>query len=219
VTATPARPASPVSPRTPAQSRRALLGLAALFFAPLGLAFLVYYGSGGHWRPPGHVNHGTLIEPVRPTPPLRLPELLPARVPAAAANDPGSLTAPDFLAHRWTLLYEGPGACGAACRRALHETRQVRLALNRDMSRVQRVFLATDPCCELEALRREHPDLIVVRADAAAGPLRALLPGADSDRVYVIDPLGNLMMWYSPAAGPKDMLSDLKRLLGVSHVG
>jgi KaiC/GvpD/RAD55 family RecA-like ATPase len=38
-------------------------------------------------------------------------------------------------------------------------------------------------------------------------------------QVYVIDPLGNLMMWYSKDATSKGMKKDLKRLLKVSKIG
>jgi hypothetical protein len=65
--------------------------------------------------------------------------------------------------------------------------------------------------------------LIAIRASADDEPLLALLPMKSSDRdsrrIYLIDPLGNLMMWYPPGAPPKGMLEDLKRLLGLSHVG
>jgi hypothetical protein len=37
--------------------------------------------------------------------------------------------------------------------------------------------------------------------------------------VYLIDPLGNLMMSYAADARPKGMLEDLKKLLRLSHVG
>jgi hypothetical protein len=134
-------------------------------------------------------------------------------------------TDPDFLRHRWTLLYWGPGSCPARCRTNLYNTRQVRIALDRDRDRVQRVFIAEGECCDMEYLRVEHPDLITVRATSAAAPLLALLPGVDgssaatAERVYLIDPLGNLMMSYAPDAKPKGMLEDMKRLLGLSHVG
>ena len=59
--------------------------------------------------------------------------------------------------------------------------RQVRLALDREMQRVQRVLLADDGCCDLAALHDAHPDLIVARRGAAAS-LTALLPEADSER-------------------------------------
>jgi hypothetical protein len=38
-------------------------------------------------------------------------------------------------------------------------------------------------------------------------------------RIYLVDPLGNLMLSYAPDANPKGMLDDLKRLLRLSHVG
>jgi hypothetical protein len=63
-----------------------------------------------------------------------------------------------------------------------------------------------------------------VQASAAAAPLTAILEHAGhtpaaADRVYLIDPLGNLMMCYSVDARPKGMLEDLKKLLRLSHVG
>lgn len=195
-------------PRTPdRRQRRVLIGLALLFFAPLGLAFYLYYGPA--WRPGGHVNAGVLIEPARPLPALALPLL-------EAGN-----TGADFLKGRWTLLLVGSGPCEQACRERLYDTRQVRLALDRDMKRVQRAFIAGPGCCDVESLRREHPDLIMLRAGGAADPLLALLPGADlvPPRVYLIDPLGNLMMFYAADTPAKGMLQDLKRLLRLSSVG
>ena len=184
------------------RQRRLLIGLAFLFFAPLAVSFYLYYGPAG-WRPGNRVNHGDLIDPPRPLPDGSLP----------------------VLKGKWTLLYVGAGSCSARCRSDLYETRQVRIALNRDMDRVQRVFIALGDCCDRQFLHAEHPDLLTVRATADAAPLLGLLPAFDgiapaaADRIYLIDPLGNLMMSYSPDAKPKGMLTDLKRLLGLSHVG
>jgi hypothetical protein len=114
------------------------------------------------------------------------------------------------------------GACAERCRTSLYETRQVRLALDRDMDRVQRVFIADGDCCDFQFLREQHPDLIAVRMNPAAAPLLALLPQRDpaiAERIYLIDPLGNLMMSYAPDAKPKGMLEDMKRLLRLSHIG
>ena len=210
---------SPVEVTQAGHHRSMLIGLALLFFAPLALAFLLYYGL--HWRPGGQLNHGDLVQP-----PLPLPDLALHRVEAAAPDAvPGAadaLTAPDFLKGKWTLLYFGPGSCPAACRADLYDTRQVRTALGKDESRVQRVFLAEGACCDLTLLRTLHPDLVTVRVTDEAAPLVTLLrqarPGA-RDRIYVIDPLGNLMMSYAADAPAKGMLEDLKRLLGLSHVG
>jgi cytochrome oxidase Cu insertion factor (SCO1/SenC/PrrC family) len=198
---------------------RLLVVLALVFFAPLGVAFYLYYGPSG-WRPAGRVNHGDLIDPPRRLPALALPLVTGGPVD----NETGPATDADFFKGKWTLLYWGAGACSLRCRTDLYDTRQVRLALNRDMGRVQRVFLAEGACCDMDFLRAEHPDLITVRATAKASPLLALLPRGGSgigaaDRVYLIDPLGNLMMSYAPDSDPKGMLEVLKRLLGLSQVG
>lgn len=199
------------------RQRRLLIALALLFFAPLAVSFYLYYGPSG-WHPDSRVNRGDLIDP-----PLPLPD---ASFPLAHAGgaEPG-LSDQALLKKKWTLLYWGPGSCPARCRADLYNTRQVRIALNRDMDRVQRVFIAEGECCDWEYLRSQHPDLITVRSTPAALPLLKLLPAfhgispAAADRVYVVDPLGNLMMSYAPDARPKGMLEDLKRLLGLSHVG
>jgi len=192
------------------RQRRMLIGLAMLFFAPLGLAFFLYYGHAG-WLPGGRVNAGDLIDPARPLPSLTLPLFSPGN------------TDPNFLKGKWTFLYALDGACGQACRTRLYDTRQVRLALDRDMNRVQRVFIAAPECCDAQFLHGQHPDLIAIRAGTEAAPLLASLPGeggaAGSARVYLIDPLGNLMMSYPAGIKAKGMLDDMKRLLRLSSIG
>jgi hypothetical protein len=197
------------------RQRRLLVGLGLLFFAPLGLSFYLYYGPAG-WRPGNRVNHGDLVDPPRPLPDLTLP----IAHGAAGPGKPGLA-----LRGKWTLLYFGAGSCAALCRAELYETRQVRIALNRDMDRVQRLFIASGECCDWQFLDAQHPDLATVGATAGAAPVVELLPSfngiapAAADRIYLIDPLGNLMMSYAPGAPPKGLLTDLKRLLGLSHVG
>ena len=194
------------------RQRRLLIVLALMFFAPLGLAFYLYYGHGT-WHPGGHVNAGDLIQPARPLPSLSLP------LWGSGTTDP------NFLKRKWTFLYVAAGPCAEACRTRLYDTRQVRLALDRDMNRVQRVFVADPDCCDARWLHEQHPDLITVRAGAAVAPLLALLPGRDGEtlaaapRVYLIDPLGNLMMSYAADVKAKGMLEDMKRLLRLSSIG
>ena len=192
------------------RQRRVLIGLALLFFAPLGLAFYLYYGLGG-WHPGAHVNTGELVQPPRPLPSLPLP-----------LWGTGS-TAANFLQGKWTFLYVVQGPCTQVCRNNLYETRQVRVALDRDMNRVQRVFIASEDCCDLAVLRQQHPDLATLRLGPEVAPLLAILDAAGGgntgDRIYIVDPLGNLMMSYAPTARPKGMLEDMKRLLRLSSIG
>ncbi len=182
--------------------------LVAVFFAPLALAFLLYYGGGG-WRPPGSTNRGELISPARPLPSVELPTPSGAPLPASTWHG------------KWTLVYVGDGRCDDRCRAALILMRQTRLALNTDMARVQRVFLATGNCCDLTYLAAEHPGLAVARADNEPGAaLLAAFPDAAEGSIYIVDPLGNLMMRHAPTAAPsKDLLEDLRKLLKLSHIG
>lgn len=200
------------------RQRRILIGLALLFFAPLGLSFYLYYGKS--WRPGGRVNAGELIAPPRPLPSLVLPLL---GVGSTGTGTSPSETNPQFLKNKWTLLYVQPGRCDDECRRHLYDTRQVRLALDREMNRVQRVFIGDSDCCDLQELKAAHPDLIFIRASPADEPLLALLPkgagAVNAHRVYLIDPLGNVMMFYSPDVKSKGMLEDMKRLLRLSSIG
>ena len=197
------------------RQRRILIGVALMFFAPLALSFYLYYGN--YWHPGGRVNAGELIDPARPLPALRLP----LAAPAKGTDD--LQTNPQFLTHKWTLLYVQHGRCDDECLRHLYDTRQVRLALDREMDRVQRVFIGDGDCCDLKELLAAHPDLIAIRSSPADEPLLAMLPQRsgklNSHRVYVVDPLGNLMMFYDADSRPKGMLEDMKRLLRLSSIG
>jgi hypothetical protein len=180
------------------RQRRILIGVALMFFGPLGISFFLYYGHA--WHPGGRVNNGELIQPPRSLPLSALP-------------------VPHTLQHKWTMLYVQRGPCDELCLRRLYDTRQVRTALDRDMDRVQRVLIADADCCDMQKLREMHPDLITVTTGPAVEPLLALLPAANSQRIYLIDPLGNMMMFYGADAKAKGMLEDLKRLLRLSQIG
>lgn len=186
--------------KTPSQSqlrggRGALIGLAALFFLPVAGAFWLYYGGG--WRPAGSTNHGELISPARPLP------------------------AADALRGKWTMLYVGDGSCPEACRQALWTMRQTRLLLAEDMDRVQRVFLAEANCCDRAFLDREHAGLrIVTPEDPAAQAWIGQFPRTPGRQfLYIIDPLGNLMMRFDLAMNPKGLKEDIDKLLKLSHIG
>jgi hypothetical protein len=212
--------ASPPAASTAAASLRArnlrtIGALAGLFLVPLAIAFYTYYASD--WRPARHVNHGTLISPPRPLPAVELP-----RLSLAPADDLG---ARPVFRNRWSLVYIGDGACDPGCRWALYVMRQTRLGLGDDMTRVARVFLVSAGCCDRGFLARAYPGLVVLDA---AGPAGAALlaqfpgggaPGARAHTLYVVDPLGNLMMSYDARANPHGLLQDLQKLLRLSHIG
>jgi cytochrome oxidase Cu insertion factor (SCO1/SenC/PrrC family) len=195
-----------IDPELHRRNFRTVFALAGLFLLPLVLSFWLYYGL--HWRPHGTTNHGELIAPVRP---------LPDTVLTDAAGRPAGR----IFADKWTLVYVGNGSCDADCRTTLVFMRQTRLSLNNEMTRVQRVFLATADCCDQAYLASQHPGLRVFDASQpAAQALLAQFPqDALAQSLFVVDPLGNLMMRYDARLPPKGLLEDLKRLLQLSHIG
>jgi hypothetical protein len=213
-----------VSAVTPGELRarnlRTLAALAALFLAPLVLAFFTYYGTD--WRPSAHLNHGRLITPARPLPQVALERIdLGEGAPAAARGAGSSRALPPVLRTHWSLVYVGDGACASDCRAALYLMRQTRLALNNDMTRVERVFLVVSGCCERGFLAREHAGLQVLDASAAqARTLLARFPAEGREHtLFVVDPLGNLVMSYDAREDPRGLLQDLEKLLRLSHIG
>ena len=181
--------------------------LAGIFFLPLALSFYMYYGAG--WRPAASTAHGELYSPARP-------------IPMADLRDAKGTIAPvNVLSEKWALVYVGDGACDAACKSSLYFMRQTRLSLNNEMTRVARVFLATAQCCNNELLEREHPGLVTLDASGPeATALIATFPLTDRvQSLFIVDPLGNLVMRYDTRESPKGLLDDLKKLLKLSHIG
>jgi hypothetical protein len=189
-----------------ARGRRTLLIVAAVFLVPVAVAFTLYYGK--LWRPANSASKGELIDPARPL------------AVAGLRHADGSPAGPEVLSGKWTLIYIGDGRCDQACRQALVFGRQSRLALNNEMTRVQRVFLATGNCCDNDYFTREHAGLIALDASSPeASAFVAQFPEGREHSLFIVDPLGNLMMRHDASHTTKDLLSDLKKLLKLSHIG
>ena len=186
--------------------RRMFLIIAAVFLLPVAASFALYYGK--LWRPAGSASKGELITPARPL------------AVAGLRHPDGTPANSDVLSGKWTLIYIGDGHCDDACRNALVLGRQSRLALNNEMTRVQRVMLATANCCDNEYFAREQAGLIALDASSKeASALLAQFPAAREHSLFIVDPLGNLMMRHDASHTTKDLLSDLKKLLKLSHIG
>ena len=186
-------------------ARLKLIAVLLVCAAPVIASYLAYYVM----PPGGRTNFGTLIEPQRPVPDLKL--AAPDGAPARFAS----------LLGQWVLLQVDAGACAAACTDKLYALRQQRTMTGKDRDRIERVWLVSDAATPSPSLLRDYEGTVVLRADPAE--LAALLPVEPGRRVedylYVVDPLGNLMMRFPADGDPAKIRKDLARLLKASRVG
>lgn len=193
----------------PGKGRLTLLLIIAVFAIPMIAAYL-YRPSG----PPG--NYGTLVDPPRALQEFRMTGL---------EGEPAGL---ETLKDKWTLLYVGGDDCGEPCRTQLFNIERVRLTQGKHMDRVQSLYLAPASMAarEVSDTLVEYNGVKGYRFSRSA--LDDMAPGFDwgdaagpgaAGRIYVIDPLGNLMMFYPEDADPTGMKKDLERLLKVSQIG
>lgn len=190
----------------PANVRRTRLTLVvifALFALPFVLAWVLNFV--GHFTSGTTVNHGTLIQPVRPV------------TADGLVDAQGNALAADYFKGEWVLLFRHAGDCADTCHQSLYVLRQVRLAQGKNIDRVKRLLLLEGAAMPAWAgeVARHYPGLDIARASTSGAS--AAFPAAG--RIYLVDPLGNLMMEYALDADPRGMIKDLERLLRISYVG
>jgi cytochrome oxidase Cu insertion factor (SCO1/SenC/PrrC family) len=173
-----------------------IAGILLACLAPLVAAYLVY----ALWPPERQMNYGELIEPL-PLPQERLQRV-----------DGRAFELAD-LKGRWILVQVDEARCAEACRTKLYQMRQVRLTQGRDMQRIERLWLVADDAPVAQPLHETYAGTHIVR-----GRESMLLHDA-RDHIYLIDPLGNLMLSFPRNPDPSRMKKDLERLLKVSRVG
>jgi hypothetical protein len=125
---------------------------------------------------------------------------------------PRAVSAAPFAALRgkWVLVSADAAACDAYCEKKLYFMRQVRRAQGKDMERIERLWLVSGagaPRAELLA--------------AIEGTRVAMLedPAFTAEHIYLVDPLGNLMLRFPRDPDPSRMIKDLQRLLRYSRIG
>lgn len=185
-----------------AKSRRTILIVAMVCFAPFILARLMYY----YWQPSGRVNYGDLISGVM--------------VPKDSAPllDGKSF---DFnkLYGKWVYVTVDSAQCDAYCENKLWKIRQVRKTQGKYPERIERVWLISDDAPIRASLLKEYDGMWMARVKA--GPLLSIFPVETQlrDGIYLVDPLGNIVLRYPKDADPTRMKKDITRLLSVSRIG
>lgn len=193
---------------TPAKrkGRWKLFAVLLVCASPLLLSYLTYYVI----KPAGRTNYGDLIDP-RNHP---IPQL-------GATTLDGKPAGLEHFKGQWVMLNVDNGDCQQACRDQLVQMRQLRLMTGKDRERVERVWLITDTTPLDTMLMRvvEGTHFLRVPLDAVAKWLPVEQGGNAADHIYLIDPLGNLMMRFPKNADPAKVKKDIGKLLKASAIG
>ena len=188
------------------KGRWKLLAVIAVCAAPLIASYLSYYVI----KPEGRTNYGTILDPRA--------YAIPALDATTLDGKPISL---DAYKGKWIMLLVDDAECGETCKRKLYNLRQLRLAQGKDRDRVERLWLITDDKPLETLVIREYDGTQMLRAKPDL--VRTWLPvepgTAVEDHIYMIDPLGNLMMRFPKDADPNKIKKDLSKLLKASRIG
>lgn len=221
-------------------STRTLWLVVAVCVAPVLASYFLYYGV----RPEGRTNYGDLLSPQVEVSALATRVVVTPKAESGFLDVLGALPAEDSrralasladFRGRWLLVRVGPSACDASCEKQLWLMRQLRLTTGRDRDRVERVWLVTSPEAAAPAAQTladyEGTWVVAVAPSTVTNWPLALDPPAvgggpspaagseASSHLWLVDPLGNLMMRFPADPDPAKMKKDLLKLLKASRVG
>jgi len=188
------------------RGRVKLLTILAVCAAPLIASYLAYYVA----TPSERTNYGTILDPRT----LPIPDM------QSTTLDGQPRTLAD-LKGKWIMLRAGGAECLEECQRQLWAMRQWQVMQGKNQERLTRVWLITDDKPLETVIIREYDGTEMLRAPGATvAKWLPVEPGTTmSDHIYLIDPLGNLMMRWPKAPEPSRVHKDISKLLKASGIG
>src|SRR5450830_956271 len=184
-----------------------LLMLLIVFVTPVFMVIAMHHFD---WHPHGS-SHGQLVSPARLLHPSN-----------QLVNADNVNIKAGFLLDKWSMVYIADD-CAEDCVARLHTMRQLQVSMDKDMGRLQRILLTSSQ--NIALIQKQYPDLLIL-----SKPQSALIefrqqfdssdaPAGSANQIYLVDPLGNLMMYFPSNLPPTEMRKDLVRLLAYAWAG
>lgn len=180
------------------------------FIAPVALAYLMFFFVDVK----SFTNRGEILNPIIHIRDFNL------------KNENAVLIPEKTLTYKWRLISFLRKDCDQQCESRLHDSRQVYTSLGKDRHRVNLMFVHLEPANQAlsELISDEHKNVIHVYGDHqsiinALGNNIRDDAGIDHNEIYIMDPMGNVMMRFTQDQPNKDFLYDLKKLLKASLIG
>lgn len=182
-------------------NRIKLVLIGVLLLSPIIASYTLFFTG---YRP-GNINYGELID-------------IHKMVGSGVRQDNNEILRMKDLHGKWVMLTVDSGHCDEACDLKLYYMRQIRTMQNKEMDRIERVWLVDDNVkVEPEVVEKFKGTFFVNAQDSE---LLDQISPRDSQRkhIYLIDPMGNLMLRFPEEIEPRKMSDDIKRLLHVSQI-
>tara|TARA_X000000368_G_scaffold66345_1_gene47694 strand:- start:244 stop:822 length:579 start_codon:yes stop_codon:yes gene_type:complete len=130
----------------------------------------------------------------------------------------------DSMERKWMLVHFINDACLESCADLIYVARQVNVLLARQQTRVKRYIAAPiEVKPMLENFFTTYQDLNFIEVKDQSTTIQEFKKnGIDpfaQPNMFVIDPIGNIILHYSGEVDGKKLLADLKKLLGASKIG
>lgn len=201
----------------PKRSMWPLYAILLMALSPVVAALLAYFMPQLGLRPDGHNNYGQILDPQRPLPSA---QALPLTTLEGAPFDLSSLLG------QWVLVSADESACPESCVRKLFILRNSHASQGKNVDRLSRVWFVTDQGEVPQQVLDAYVGTYMLRADPqalkaylAAGHTGAQASNTLRNHMWIIDPLGNLMMEFPPDADPIEVRDDIVKLLKHSRIG
>lgn len=213
----PPHTSSSSAPASKPRSVAPLVLILLISLAPIVFALLAYYMPSLGLRPTGTDNYGALIQPQRPMPDqaaLRLTDLEGA--PYDLAN----------LRGQWVLISADVAACPESCVRKLFILRNSHASQGKEVERLSRIWFVLDDADVPSQIQDAYIGTHMLRADPdqlaqflAPDTAHEAVGDALKGPMWIMDPLGNLMMQFPPDSDPLEVRDDIRKLLRNSRIG
>ena len=182
-------------------NRIKLLSILVLMLAPVVISYSLYFSD---YRP-GSANYGEILEIQRIS-------------GSGVSQVDNTIFRMKDLHGKWVLVMVDSGFCDELCLTKIYHLRQVRLVQNREMNRVERLWLIDDNVEVDPELKEKYEGTHFINAKDSK--LLSYITPIESQRkhIYVIDPMGNLMMRFPENHDPTLVGKDMTHLLHVSQI-
>lgn len=187
--------------------QKKFLMLVAVFLLPVVLGSLLFFSQEKIGYEKGSTNYGTLVHPARPAKLLDLKQGTEKAIKE------------ETIAKSWTITYLETEKCDQLCLDKLTLIKKVRLLTNEKMRRVRTLFV-TNPSIEANIDKSQYKDMVFTNVIDTKSEFTQQFPAQETKPIYLIDPYGNIMMYYPQKdLNAKKIIKDINRLLKYSQLG